>query len=523
MKISLLSDMKDNNKGLLLLTILFLGLFLRIYDLGTESIWLDEGFSIGLANSSILACTIGKLQSGDFHPPLYYILLFYWTNLFGYSEFSVRFLSVIFGFLTIFMINKLGNQIFDEEVGVLSSLLLGLSIFHIQYSQDARMYSLMALLTSVSMYTFLKLFEKNVHSRKYIFGYILSSILLIYNHYFGIFIIIAENIYFFTIFLLSKKHHILNLKKWVSLQFILVILYMPWIIIMLTRAPSSVSKFSNILSVPPIRKVFMTFVLYSNNPFIGNLPFYIVLFIFMLLSLSSLIEYEKGSELSRFNWKDIYGSFNSYSKNFRLISIEKLYLLTLWLFIPIILPFLISLFIVPVYLARYTIGASLAFYLLIAKGISNINHKHVKLTIVIIIISLSAINVERYYSNTNKAQWREIANYIDNNAQPEDLVLMNFGSLVREICFEYYSKRTDITKKTFQDYLEVGDNISVTEEYIKELNQTINGKKRIWLILYWPSTTDPEGLLVKTLSDYYDLTGHEEYRAFEIYLFVKVE
>jgi hypothetical protein len=38
------------NKLLLIIAILFTGLFLRIYDLGKESIWLDEGFSIRVAN-----------------------------------------------------------------------------------------------------------------------------------------------------------------------------------------------------------------------------------------------------------------------------------------------------------------------------------------------------------------------------------------------------------------------------------------------------------------------------------------
>ena len=144
------------NKLILLLGILFIGLFLRVYDLGNESIWLDEGCSIRFANLN-LSQIISVRDNGL--PPLYYIILHWWINLFGDSEFSIRFPSVIFSFLAIFMIYKIGNQIFDKDVGMLSSLLLGLSVFHIHYSQEARTYSLCVLLTLLSMYFFINRFK----------------------------------------------------------------------------------------------------------------------------------------------------------------------------------------------------------------------------------------------------------------------------------------------------------------------------------------------------------------------------
>jgi uncharacterized membrane protein len=79
------------------------------------------------------------------HPPLYYVILHYWINLFGDTEFSTRFLSVIFGLFSIFMIYKVGTLLFNKNVGMLSSLLLALSVFHIQYSQEVRMYLFISL------------------------------------------------------------------------------------------------------------------------------------------------------------------------------------------------------------------------------------------------------------------------------------------------------------------------------------------------------------------------------------------
>ena len=96
-----------------LLAILLIGYFLRVYDLSNESIWLDEAFSIVSAKLNLSQIFFRP----ETNPPLYYSILHLWINLFGDSEFSVRFPSVLFGSLSIFMVYKVGNEIFDKDVG----------------------------------------------------------------------------------------------------------------------------------------------------------------------------------------------------------------------------------------------------------------------------------------------------------------------------------------------------------------------------------------------------------------------
>ena len=64
--------------------------------------------------------------------------------------------------------------------------------------------------------------------------------------------------------------------------------------------------------------------------------------------------------------------------NIDLPNIKKIYLLLLWLFIPVIAISLISKFAYYRSWARYTIAASLAFYLLAAKGLKHINYRYAK-------------------------------------------------------------------------------------------------------------------------------------------------
>jgi mannosyltransferase len=502
---------KSANSKLMLLVILFLGLFLRIYHLGDESIWLDEAVSIKWANLSPFQILVAT--SKDVHTPLYYIILHFWISLFGDSEFSTRFLSLIFGLLSIFMIYRVGSLISDRETGLLSSLILALSAFHIYYSQEIKMYSLLSLLTLLSMYFFIKILkEKNLIVS---IGYVVFSTFLVYVHSFGIFIIIAQNAFIFTLFLSSKREGFeLNLRRWVLLQVVLIALFTPWIMILIKqilRAQSG-SKIGWIPE-PSIHSIIKSFKLYSGS----NL----FLCLFLILSFFSLATHEK--LLGRTNWKK---SLNSTPDDKGYVLLSNFYrncLLLVWLLTPIVLPFVISKVSAPIYWYRYTIVASLAFYLLVAKGIRSISSGYLKFAVISLVILGSLVGVQGYNLATNKERWRELVTYVETNAEHGDLLLFNAG--YSQVPFDYYSRRTDLIKRPFPE-----DTITVDKENIKELANTIEGHNRVWVIQ--SHSGDSEGLINKTLGKSYNLSYYQEYvsipyasdkkyTSIEVYLFQK--
>jgi 4-amino-4-deoxy-L-arabinose transferase-like glycosyltransferase len=85
---------------------------------------------------------------GDFHPPLYYIILKLWTTVFGFSEVSLRIPSVIFAALTIYLIYKM--------FGKMAALFCATGPLFFYYAFEARMYMLAALLVTFSIYLFIK-------------------------------------------------------------------------------------------------------------------------------------------------------------------------------------------------------------------------------------------------------------------------------------------------------------------------------------------------------------------------------
>jgi uncharacterized membrane protein len=480
-----------NRNDLILLAIVFVGLFLRVYDLSDESVWYDEAFSIELANSSIFGVINGSAQ--DIHPPLYHILLHYWINLFGDSEFSTRFMSVVFGVFAIFMIYKVGSLILDEEAGILSALLLALSSFHIYYSQEARMYSLMALLTLLSMYFFLKILRnRNVID---VVGYVLSSTFLIYTHYFGLFIILAQNIYIFTLLLLKEDDYKQTLKRWVPLQLILIVLFSPWIAVFIKQLLLTQSGYGiGWMPRPTIHSIIRSFNLYSGS----NL----LLAFFLILSSFSLVPYKRlyGGN----NSKNSFESGQNHELKIELPNFKASYLLSVWLLIPIVLPFLISQVSASIYWDRSTIVALPAFYLLVAAGIRKIGHKCLKLVIIGAVIIGSLAGVWGSHSTVNKQQWRGIANFIGEKAKKGDLLLFNAG--FNELPFDYYSKRTDLIKKPFPE-----DASDVDEHNIKELEPTVKGYNRVWVIL--AHSGDFNGRIKKILSQSYNLSYSKEYES----------
>lgn len=163
-----------------LVLILVLGLGLRLVRLD-QSFWLDEASQAQLSSLSVSQIWSGR--SADFHPPLFYILAHYWLQ-FGHSEMWLRLLPVGIGVVTIWFIYLLaGGIIPNKRAGLIAALLLAVNPFHIYYSQEFRMYSLLALLGTVSMYLLLK--------KKYL-GVAMVNAAMLYTHYASVLLILAQ-------------------------------------------------------------------------------------------------------------------------------------------------------------------------------------------------------------------------------------------------------------------------------------------------------------------------------------------
>ena len=143
-----------------------------------QSFWRDEAFSYLLAKQSIFQ--ILSLTAKDFNPPLYYLLLHVWMNVFGSSEIAIRTLSFFFFLGLLYIVGVFLMEVLELSLGeTLPYLLLFVlnPLLH-YYAFETRMYSLFAFLITLSFYYLAK--------RSYR-AYALTVIFSLFTHYFAVF------------------------------------------------------------------------------------------------------------------------------------------------------------------------------------------------------------------------------------------------------------------------------------------------------------------------------------------------
>jgi len=129
----------------LTVVVILIGLTLRLVGIGSESFWVDEEWSRGVANSSSAAEVVQRCVD-DVHPPFYFILLYFWRLAFGDGDVALRLLSVAFGTAAVGAAAFVGRALWDARTGLLSAVAVAVAPDLVRYSQETRMYALVSLL-----------------------------------------------------------------------------------------------------------------------------------------------------------------------------------------------------------------------------------------------------------------------------------------------------------------------------------------------------------------------------------------
>jgi 4-amino-4-deoxy-L-arabinose transferase-like glycosyltransferase len=228
--------------GLLLALILAAAAGVRFYGLDAQSLWSDEGNSAALAMRPL--AQIASDASHDIHPPLYYWLLHFWTNIFGTSEFALRSLSAVLGVLLVWATAELGRRLFGPATGLAAGFIAALAPFQVYYSQEARMYILLALEAAVSMLLFWRYVvgearswrsqdaPKHAHARRLVGSALLVLVWAagLYTHYFFPVVIALQTALFFLWVWGTRAHGRAGerLLRWLLLLGLALLVFLPW-------------------------------------------------------------------------------------------------------------------------------------------------------------------------------------------------------------------------------------------------------------------------------------------------------
>ncbi len=168
--------------GSILVLALIWGAALRLYNIGEQSYWIDEAYSIAIAEA-ISQHGYPLLGSGEviWRSSVYHYLLAVPVAVFGTSELSARILSIGIGVLTILLVGYISKKWFSPKVAIIVMVLMSFSYWEIAWSRQARMYILFQLLFWLAVFLFERWQNKKIH----LLWFVLVTILTIVTHRFG--------------------------------------------------------------------------------------------------------------------------------------------------------------------------------------------------------------------------------------------------------------------------------------------------------------------------------------------------
>ena len=329
----------------MLVAILALAAALRFFQLDAQSFWYDEGNSARAAERSLPLITAAAV--GDIHPPLYYYALHFWRGVLGESEFALRSLSAALGVVLVWLIYLLGRQLFDESTALVAVFVAALNPFQIYYSQEARMYLLLAVWAAASTYLLLRCMgQDGTRSVPYI-GYVLTAAAGMYTHYAFPFVLIVHNLSV-IVWLAARRKGWRRWATWFALQAAIVVLYLPWLGVPLQRLPEWKSPAPAYQLGPALLDTFRWFVFGRTIPTTQVATALGIVGLFVLVSILPSRNTEHGTHST-------------------LYALHSTVFLLAWWLVSVVLIFAVGLY-KEAYL-KFLLVCSPAFCLLFARGI----------------------------------------------------------------------------------------------------------------------------------------------------------
>jgi mannosyltransferase len=439
-----------------------LAVALRLHQLSSKSFWIDEGASVSFATMPWRPF-LETLWSYQGNMTLYYLLLRGWIH-FGDSEFAVRSLSVLFGVLTIPAIYLLGKRLFDRPTGLVAAALLSVHSFHVQWSQEARGYSLLTLLLVVSAYLLVCAMEsKEERSTGYWIAFTVTAALSFYAHIFALFVLTA-----FALSMAFPRPYCIRTRTVVMVALLFEHLTAPMALFVLLQHGGSQLAW---LHRPALSDISEFLLLLTGQGGVFLVVIYLSLAGVALVYPAESDRPDSDSEKEKEKEKEKWG----------------LRLLLLWLILPPLLTLAVSA-IKPLFSPRYMILCVPALVLLASAGVTRLHklpapRRWAGAAGLILLMTLSGWGSYEYFANfaAENTDWRSAVNYILESQQQGDGVVI-YGS--HALCYLYYVGRAENQHKvaTAPDVVYPPDPRRPVSR--DEISSDTLGRQRIWLLLH---------------------------------------
>ncbi|MEX2028063.1 MAG: glycosyltransferase family 39 protein [Candidatus Curtissbacteria bacterium] len=450
--------------------IIILAFAIRLVSIN-QSLWLDEGINVNVAVGVAFKDLVLSYSMGDFHPPLYHVVLRAWILLFGSSEIAVRIPSVIFGAGTVFIVYKIAKNFYEEKTALIAATLLATSPLHIYYSQEARMYMMAAFFSTLSVYFFISILEKDTILKW--LGFIASTTIMLYTDYLPYLLLPA---YFLYIVVNRSRIHASTIRAAIPSFLLILVLLAPWLMLLPQQLSGGLGTaaaspaWAQVVGAGSFKNLAITYVKFT----IGRISHdNNVIYALLFAPAGAFVLFLLGISLFRLS--------------------PRRSILWYWLAVPILLGFAISFFI-PVYSyfrVLFTLGA---FYIILASAINTVNWTPLVRTLLSLTLVINLVSATIYLGNPKfqRENWRGAVDYIGKNTTKQSVVL--FESNFTTGPFDYYNTKNIEAHGALDDFNAKNPEV---ESKVKTLTE---GKNKVFLFQYLSQITDPQGLVFAALS-----------------------
>ncbi|MBN1824188.1 MAG: glycosyltransferase family 39 protein [Endomicrobiales bacterium] len=462
--------------------LVFSGTLIRFHGISERSLWIDEIGTLKSVSFNDFRSIAEYTKANDTYPPLYFFMVHFVTRVFGDSETALRTPSAIFGILSIFFIFLLGRTLFSEREGLLAALFATSSMFAVEASREARAYSMLLCFATLSFFYAMRIWKAAIPPKRIsasdALGFILSSVIAAYTHYYGS---LMAAILIIFLFFAVKGHS--------RAKLVILLVYVGTAMLWFSSAAyqfKNNNSFVNWLQKPSVPHV-LGFFLYAFN---NSLPLTTAAAATALLS--KILQFKKKNAADTLDNK------------------QEL-ILWGWLVIPVAVSLLFSSLFFNIFQYRYLIVCLPAIYLLVARYISLLvpagNRFFLIVSLLAVLAPYHLVFTKHYYSIPAIHEIKEASCYLMNNKKVAGDGSLLISNAFRFRCLEYYFAKEGFKKKV----------LHVVPGELEEMNDAL--KKKNWECVWVFDCEDKWNDILEKISERYSLIERKDFNGTRVFLF----
>jgi len=463
---------------------------LRLWSLGADSLWYDEA-ATAMKSRPPLADIVRLHWPDSFqHSPLWAILMHAWSRLFGQSEFALRALPALTGVLGVILLWRLTCRFAGRRVAFLAGLLAAISPTLVYYSQEARMYAPVIVLSLASSYLFMDLCcssrdraEEPATERWRAVAYVLVNWVMLGLHYGTVLGLVVQSAFYLTI------RHRLSWRIWVLLQVASIAPAVLWIgtspgMRSTLEIVSGGGGLSLIAVITYLDRVWRDFVF--ANPVYQPAQSWVSYFV-LPLYITGLVYAWLRPRPDPLQAVDD-GNLVPWSRYFALLS-----------FVPVLLGALMPRYI----LARYVIVALPALLIILALPITALEHQRRPLGLAVLSVPLlvSALALSHFYTDYRHSEYRQAISFLRDVLRPGDGIAIDGPR--QHLLYKYYFPDSPafyvIPDTELPESYPVTGSMVVPHVVAEQLQGILSRHERLWLVLSGEDELDPGFFVEKYL------------------------